>query len=181
MLKFVLDTNCVIDLEESRSDASHLEILIEEWKNGNVGLAIVAVSASENQQGGDANQNYSQFQTKLENAGLSGVYELLPIGKLDVFFWDHFLCSNDEMEQLEQSIRNILFPNTTTTPSEEITANSKWRNQMCDTLVAWACSYHGWDSLVTNDQNFHKKSEDLKQFGINKILTPEQAVKIAKS
>lgn len=55
MNRFTLDTNCIIDLEENRPSAEYVRVIVEAWKNGRIALAVVAVSASENQKFGTAN------------------------------------------------------------------------------------------------------------------------------
>ncbi len=178
MRKLTLDTNCIIDLEENRPNAEHVRSLVSTWKNRRLKLAVVAVSASENQRGGIASRDFAAFETKLDNAGLAGVHHLLPLAIWDVFYWDHALWSGDEMERLEAEIRGILFPNIQATPPADINENSRWRNQLCDVLVAWSCIYHKWDCLVTNDKNFHDQKHELKQAGLRKVLYPVDAVRL---
>ena len=96
MIRMTLDTNCIIDLEEQRPDSKYLVEIIDAWRNGKVNLAVVAVSASENQPGGQVNETYKQFQEKLASVGLAGVTELLPLAYWDVFYWDHALWSSEE-------------------------------------------------------------------------------------
>ena len=83
--KFTLDTNCIIDLEENRANAEHVRSLVNAWKNGQIELAVVAVSASENQKGGTASRDFTAFEAKLDDVGLAGVHHLLPLAKWDVF------------------------------------------------------------------------------------------------
>ncbi len=101
--KVALDTNCLIDLEENRPDAHHVRTLIGAWKKGQVELAVVAVSASENQPSGIASRDSGVFEEKLNTVGLAGVQHLLPLAMWDVFYWDHALWSSAEMEALEVS------------------------------------------------------------------------------
>jgi hypothetical protein len=176
--KFTLDTNCIIDLEENRPNAQHVRSLISAWKNGRVELAVVAVSASENQKGGAASRDFTVFETKLGNVGLGGVHHLLPLAIWDVFYWDHALWSCDEMEKLASEIRGILFPHIKATPPANIDENSPWRNQLCDVLVAWSCIYHKWDCLVTSDKNFHDHKDELKKLGLREVLYPEDAARL---
>ncbi|MGA3094207.1 MAG: hypothetical protein ABSD79_02330 [Dehalococcoidales bacterium] len=176
MNKFTLDTNCIIDLEQNRPDATHLRKLTEKWKNGRIELAVVAVSASENQQGGTANRSFSAFEEKLKRAGLVGVHHLLPLAKWDVFYWDHALWSSAEMEKLEFEIRHILFPGVQLQPPEDVEQNSTWRNQLCDVLVAWSHAFHKWDYLVTRDSNFHTHKDELRQLGVKDVVYPKDAV-----
>jgi hypothetical protein len=175
MGKVVLDTNCIIDLEENRPDARSLRSLIAAWKSNRLDLAVVAVSASENQPSGIASNSFDVFETKLKNAGLAGVQELMPLAKWDVFYWDHALWSSPDMEALESKIRAVLFPAIPTAPSTSIDKNSTWRNQMCDVLVAWSCIHHNWPCLVTRDKNFHNHRIELAALGLEKILYPSDA------
>jgi len=176
MLKLVVDTNCIIDLEENRSDAGNLRALIVAWKNNQLDLAVVAVSASENQPGGTASRSFDVFETKVKNAGLAGAQELMPLAIWDVFYWDHALWSSPEMEALESRIRTVLFPGIATVPPTNIEENSKWRNQMCDVLVVWSCIHHNWLRLVTRDRNFHDNRTELAALGLSEILYPADAV-----
>src|SRR5260370_40875468 len=114
--RLVLDTNCIIDLEENRPDALHLRKLIAAWKRGKIRLAAVAVSASENQPNGVARQDFADFETKLANAGLAGVDHLLPLGVWDFCYWDHSLWTSDDMAELESRIREVLFPGIQPSP-----------------------------------------------------------------
>lgn len=176
--QFTLDTNCIIDLEENRTDAHHIRTLIAAWEDGRVLLAVVAVSASENQLGGNASRDFGAFEAKLNNVGLTGVHHLLPLAIWDVFYWDHTLWSSDEMERLESQIRSILFPGIPTAPPTNIDENSVWRNQMCDVLVAWSCIHHEWEYLVTRDKNFHDHKHELARLGLRRILYPADAAQL---
>jgi hypothetical protein len=173
--KVALDTNCLIDLEENRPHACHVRALIAAWKRGQLELAVVAVSASENQPSGTASQDFGVFEAKLNAVGLAGIHHLLPLAIWDVFYWDHALWSSSEMQALEQKIRAILFPGIATTPTANVNENSVWRNRMCDVLVAWSCIHHGWGSLVTRDSNFHDHKSELAALGLGEVLYPADA------
>ncbi len=173
--KVALDTNCLIDLEENRPDVRHVRTLIEAWKKGAIKLAVVAVSASENQPNGTASLDFGMFEAKLNNVGLAGVHHLNPLAIWDVFYWDHALWSSAEMEALELKIRGILFPGISTAPPVNVNENSVWRNHMCDVLVAWSCIHHGWESLVTRDKNFHDHKAELAALGLREVLYPADA------
>jgi hypothetical protein len=173
--KLALDTNCLIDLEENRPDAHHVRTLIGAWKKEQVELAVVAVSASENQPGGIASQDFGVFEAKLDNLGLAGVHYLLPLAIWDVVYWDHALYSSAEMEAMESKIRGILFPGIPTAPPTNIDENSAWRNRMCDVLVAWSCIHHQWECLVTRDKNFLDHHVELAALGLREVLCPADA------
>ena len=178
MNKFTLDTNCIIELEENRPNAEHLRKLVKAWTNGQIELAVVAVSASENQKSGTAHGDFSAFEEKFVNIGLDGAQHLLPLAIWDVCYWDHALWPDNEMERLESEIRGILFPNIPVKPSEKIEHNSQWRNNLCDILIAWSHALHQWDYLVTDDKNFHDHKDELKKMGINEVLNPKEAAQL---
>lgn len=176
MSRVVLDTNCIIDLEEDRADAPHLRALVAEWKAGHIELAVVAVSASENQPDGAASRSYDVFVTKLQRAGLSGVHELLPPAIWGVFYWDHALWTSPEMVASADRIRAVLFPGLPVVLPASADVTSRWRNQLCDVFVAWSCIHHGWPCLITRDKNFHDHGRELAALGLTDVLSPAAAV-----
>lgn len=180
MKSFTLDHNCIIDLEEGRSAASYLEELKLLWSAGIIELAIVSVSASENQPSGQALSSHAEFRARLGRVGLADIRELYPIGIWDLGYWDHMLWASETTEKQVYDIKNILFPNVQHAPPADPSANSKWRNQMCDVLVAWAHGYYQLDYLVTSDRNFHVKKDMLSKYGIHRVVTPEDALSMAR-
>lgn len=180
MHKFALDTNCIIDLEESRPDAIFVREIVQTWRAGRIELAVVAVSASENQKKGTASGNFLEFERKLENVGLAGAEHLLPLMKWDLFYWDHSLWANEEMEGLATAIQGILFPNEKLDPPDNIEKNSIWRNRQCDVLTAWAVAFHKWDCLVTSDGNFHDHKAALRELGVMEIMRPKEAAQLCR-
>ena len=181
MQTFTLDTNCIIDLEENRPNACHIIDLRGLWNDGKVDLAVVSVSASENQKSGQAMPDYATIERKLRGVGLEHARELAPVGLYDFGYWDHVLWGDDKTDAEIDEIRNILFPGSNGKPPTDIELNSRWRNETCDVLVAWAHRHHRSDHLVTNDTNFHKKASGLNALGIASILTPQQAVGVANA
>ena len=181
MKKFTLDTNCIIDLEEDRPDAVFVREIIKAWKSRRIELAVVAVSASENQKRGTANSHFSEFEQKIDRVGLSGTVQLLPLMKWDIYYWDHALWSDDEMEALAIAIQNVLFPNSNFALPQDIEKNSSWRNKQCDILTAWSHAFHKWDYLVTRDQNFHDRKVALKSLGVPEIVHPKEAALLCRT
>jgi hypothetical protein len=72
-MKLVIDTNCIIDLEEHRKDYDDLMKILSKWKDGSIDLGVVAISASENQKGGYVSKTFKDFENKLLAAGLQEV------------------------------------------------------------------------------------------------------------
>lgn len=64
--KYTLDTNCIIDIEENRPGAVHIKRLLTAYRKQEIDLAVVAISASENQPGGGTNRNFTDFEEKLK-------------------------------------------------------------------------------------------------------------------
>jgi hypothetical protein len=181
MLKLTLDTNCIIDLEEDRPDAVFVREIVQAWKDGKIDLAVVAVTASENQSSGAVSETYADFEMKIEKVGLGGVEQLLPMMLWDVFYWDHALWADEEMDALATAIQRVLFPNMDLDPPENIDRNSSWRNKQCDVLTAWSHAFHKWDYLVTRDTNFHKRKEALRSIGVAEIIHPKDAVLLCRA
>lgn len=169
--RYTLDTNCIIDLEENRPDAESLRKMIADHGSGAISLAVVAISASENQRGGTPAWSYTTFEEKLKTAGLGHLEQILPMAYWDVAYWDHSIWDGDPV--LERKIHDILFPGE---PIEQPEAVSfpvkKWLNHKCDVQLMWAHIYHDRDIFVTRDDNFHSKANALLDIGLRGIIRP---------
>ena len=175
-MKYTLDTNCIIDLEENRPDSIYLKKLIFRKRNKEIELMVVAISASENQPGGRESNNFDEFLLKLEAANLQDVEIILPMAYWDVAFWDKAIWADAPgAEELEVKIHNILFPGTPIEkPKIADYSEKKWRNNKSDVQIAWSHIYHGQDILVTRDENFHKNADALRSIGLKKIIRPKE-------
>jgi len=173
VLRYTLDTNCIIDLEERRPSASSLKMMLGDHTAGKIHLAIVAISASENQPCGTSSNNYSVFEGKLKAIGLGHLDQLFPMFYWDVGFWDRFIWDGDP--KLERKIHEILFPGEPIAKPQDFGFSEKiWRNHKCDVQVAWSHIYYGRDVLVTRDNNFHNNADKLRSIGLNKIIRPDE-------
>ena len=177
-MKLVIDTNCIIDLEEHRKDYDDLMKILSKWKDGSIDLGVVAISASENQKGGYVSKTFKDFENKLSNAGLQGVEILSPMLYWGVGYWDHALWVDESMKALENKIHEVLFPGTPIeSPVGDERTIMKWRNNKCDVQLVWALIHHKWEILVTNDGNFHRKAKQLLPLGVKNVLSPCEAAK----
>ena len=181
MRKFTLDYNCIFDLEEARPNGIFVQEIVQAWKDKKIELAVVAVSASENQKSGASNQSFTEFESKIEKIGLAGVEQLLPMMIWDVFYWDHALWADEDMERLAMAIQGVLFPNSNLEPPEVTSVNSSWRNKQCDILTAWTHAFHKWDYFVTRDKNFHTHKSALCELGVKEIIHPKDAALLCQS
>lgn len=188
MVRFTLDTNCLIDVEEGRADGPYIRELVSRNGNG-ITVAVSAIGASERQRNGGYAQSFSEFQHKLNAIGFGGLELLLPLAYMDVCFWDHCVMA-DEADSLERNIHNVLFPkieflwinyaNARGLPVDAI--DKKWRNAKCDVLGLWCHIRHDGDVFVTSDSNFHAatKQGKLKDIGAGTIAYPKDALEGSK-
>ena len=181
------DTNCLIDLEEDGTNASHLHRIVEEAIAGRVNLRTVAVSASERKPDGTYAGNFSEFQAKLAGVGLEGFEILPPLSYWGVTFWGRSLWGGDQSVNRARSIHEVLFPESPFEYREyceklgvDLEApgpDRKWRNRLCDTLALWTHLHFGGGVFVTSDGNFHKPSKRaaLVNLGAKLIQRPADA------
>lgn len=108
-LTFTLDTNCIIDLDDSRPNALHVRRLVEAHPS-RADVAYVAISASEKQKSGTQLGNFSLFKKRLVSLGTGDLTELVPMMYLDVCYLDHGYLVGPEMHELERAISAVLFP-----------------------------------------------------------------------
>jgi hypothetical protein len=195
MLSLSLDTNCVIALDEVRNDpTSHragearaVRALIKAHTDRKADVALIAISASERQKDNGRLENFSTFQERLASLGLGYLKLLHPMMYFDVTFWDASLWSDEEMQVLERSIHEILFPNIPFLWSDYCAANGldstaetrdrKWKNAKCDVQAFWSHAWRKRDVFVTSDDNFHKelKKRQLTALAGGHIERPESA------
>jgi hypothetical protein len=188
--RFTLDTNCLIAIDEGRSAAAAVRTLADSHTEGLADVAVVAMSASENQQGGYRLRNFSGFQSRLTALGLNHLNIVLPMAYFDISFLDHCLLTDGSMLALERKIHSILFPSVqflwqdhwrdmAINPPPEL-PDRKWRNCKCDVQAVWSHIYSGRDVFVTSDKNFHKddKKAALVALGAGRIEYPEAAVSL---
>ena len=184
-MRFTLDTNCLIDVEEGRPDGTYIREIVSRHGNG-INVAVSAIGASERQRNGGYARNFSDFQKKLNAIGFGDLELLLPLAYMDICFWDHCVMA-DEADTLERDIHNVLFPNieflwidyanARGLPVDSLDKN--WRNAKCDVLGLWCHIKHGGGVFVTSDGNFHAatKQGTLSALGAGTIACPKDALK----
>ena len=188
MLRFTLDTNCIIDLDAKQRNAESIRNLVRAHESGHAKVAVVAASASERQQGGTQLQHFQEFQNRIASLGLAKLDILKTLFYWDVGYWDWSLEMEPRFALLEQSIHDILFPSVECQwsdfcrsrglDSEAVPKNSVWLNKKCDVLAMWSHMHYEHDIFVTSDENFHgeKKKSDLLILGAGRIEYPWNAV-----
>jgi hypothetical protein len=107
---FTLDYNCLLAVANNEPAAGAVRALAEAHATSRADVAVVAISASENQQGGLCFQNFAEFQARVVSWGLGHLNVVLPMVYFDISFWDQSLLADEAMVKLENEIHSILFP-----------------------------------------------------------------------
>ena len=186
MMKFTLDTNCIIDVAEERPAAGHVRCLLAASQAGAIDLALVASSAAERQKSGEFLASISVFRQRCEALGFGGLELLPPIARWDMSFWDHALCAGPGHAAREEAIYRCLFPSSPCAWEDFAAAKGadkddrasppyhRWRNQMLDAQAFWAHEHAGRDVFVTSDRRFLKLMGN-DGFAGAMVKTPEDA------
>jgi hypothetical protein len=181
---FTLDTNCLIDIEKNRPAAVAVRMLADAHAAGTADVAVIAMSASENQKDGQLLRNFAEFQGYLATLHLAHLNIIDPMMRWDLFFWDHaFWGDDDAMLDLERQIDSILFPNEQSWEDHcrdkgidpESNPTGKWRNHRCDVQAIWSHMHSQRQVFVTSDRNFHRKKAGLIGLGAGRIEYPDDA------
>ena len=180
MKTFTLDTNCIIDVAQSRPDKSHILALRDAHCTGTVNVAVVGISASEKQMSGAYLSTFAAFQAELQSCGLDSLDMLKPVGYWDITFWGWCVWSNPALIALEQAIHAAMFPGSQFELADHIARSAKtehnakveWRNQKCDVLALASHVANRRDVFVTRDADFNAARSVS---GVGQIVRPDQA------
>ena len=187
MTAFTLDTNCLLAIDESRAEAADIRALANAHEAGQADVAVVAISASENQQDGGTIQDFDDFSARISALGL-GHLEILPsLSYWDITFWGRSLWADADSVALDKSIHAILFPNVEFTWQDYCRVNGlnpqarpsgRWRNCKCDVLALWSHIHFTRDVFITSDEKFHAvtKKAALIALGAKRIETPASSL-----
>jgi predicted nucleic acid-binding protein len=189
--RLTLDTNCLVDVAESRPDATHVLELVRLHRQGVVRLSVTGVSAAEARPGGGYIRNVSAYLEFLAEIGLSDLPLLKPIGVVGLTYLDWYLAGDEASEVMRGAIRSVLFPDlppyaaycemSGLDPTAEM--EPKYRNKELDVMHLWTHILHKGDAFVTRDRNFHRasKRQALKLLGAKRIMAPPEAVMFARA
>ncbi len=188
MPNVTLDTNCIIELEENRSEAPYIRTLICLHNDKQINLRVVGISASERKPNGTYASNFAEFKRKITAVGLGHVEILKPMGRVGVTYWDWCVAGDQQMIRLQRRIFEILFTKIEYEYKEfcrqrridpnNCKMDAEYRNAMCDVVALWSHIYYGGGIFVTEDSNFHKKSKNSKlmALGAGGIVRAKEAV-----
>ncbi|HXV80308.1 MAG TPA: hypothetical protein VEG60_10555 [Candidatus Binatia bacterium] len=189
-VRFTLDTNCIIDVEEGRPSAPFLRELVALHGKSGINVAVSAIGASERQRAGGYASSFSEFRKKLKAVGFDSLELLAPLAYWDITYLDHCVLG-DENDTLERDIHEVLFPGieflkvdyAKARGIDADTVDTQWRNAKCDVLTMWCHIRHGGGVLVTSDMNFHSegKRDKLQALGAGTVALPSVALAVAKN
>jgi hypothetical protein len=181
MVRYTLDTNCIIAMEESRLEASALMTLVERLRLGTVIVQITAIAAAERQRSGISLERFDDFRARIAALGLGEAVFLRPPMYAGLCFADYRIVHEDEFLSQERAIHEVIFSST---PFEidgsEHPVGSKqwlrWLNAKCDVLTMWCHLHYRGGVLVSSDENFHAGSKHLRllSMGAGSIVRPNE-------
>ena len=185
-LKFTLDTNCIIDVDEDRPSAEYIKQIVDAHQKNLTDVAVPYIGASERQKNHGYHATSTDFDLRLARLGLDHLKVLQPMAYFDVTFLDGSLLSDGPMIALERQVHSILFSHIEFDYQnyckkkgiDELPVDSKWRNVKCDVQAMWCHLHYTRNIFITSDQNFHRKAAQLSAIGAGRILFPETAAKL---
>jgi hypothetical protein len=155
MPKLLLDTNCLIDLDEDRQPrAGHLREIIA-LQGEETLLSVAAISASENPKGDLPPKSWSDFEQLLARVGIPDIEVLNPMAYFDVSFFGHALWVGPPMQELEREVHEALAPEVAMDDRSDL---RRWRNVKCDVQLVWCALWHGVDVLITGDGKLRQRA-----------------------
>lgn len=187
VVRFTLETNCLIAVAEGEPDAVSIRALLARHAAGTAVVQLTATSAAERQPDGTQLDNFSFFQEKVDAAGLGHLEILLPIALVDFAYLDWCVFASDDDDELLAKIHNVLFPSRSFERADAVPdnlvgaeldkADRKWRNHVLDVLALHCHIRSGNDVFVTSDENFLKATKvgPLVKLGAGAILRPADA------
>lgn len=191
-MKLTLDWNCIIEVEENRSQAAAVRDLISLHRNGQLEVALLAASASENSKSKRFPGSAALFVERVSALGWSDLPLVLMPGVYGLSYFDFcFYVEDDEKFQNDMGAlwkviapkipRRIVdnFPEGIILSDDGIQSEYlwKWRNAWCDVVSAYSHIYFGRDVFVTNNiKDFQNNAEELSVLGMRCIASPIKAI-----
>ena len=164
MITAMLDTNCLIDLEQGRQPhAEQLRQVVAAWRRGEFELVVAAITASENARPG-GEPSFETFEELRKRAGVADARLLPPMMIWEITYWGEALWTDEESRGLEAKVHAILAPGLA---MDDRTDPYRWLNVKCDVQLVWTAIWHRVDVLVTRDGDILKKADALADLGAN--------------
>jgi len=191
-VKFTLDWNCVIEVEEDQPQAVSVRALVDAHRSKRIEVALLATSASENTKSRVFPCSAELFLQRVARQGWQDL-PLVPMPAIsDLSFWDHayYVDDDEEFDRMYDALWAVMASNIASDPEKHLCegqtfnddaihseALAKWRNAWCDVMSAYTHIHERRDVFVTNNtKDFQDKREALAVLGMRCIATPAEAV-----
>lgn len=189
-MKLTLDWNCVIEVEEQRPQARFVSELVFLHRAGDVEVALLAASASENSKSKRFPGSASLFFKRIRALGwmdipLVPMPAIIGLSYLDCCF---IVGDGEEYRRDMDALWNVIAPKVPRRISEYLLPGMslpdamiqsealwRWRNAWCDVVSAYSHIHAGRDVFITNNtKHFQKNFEKLADLGMRRISTPSE-------
>jgi len=191
-MKFSLDWNCVIEVEESRPQAQYVLGLVELHKRGEIEVGVFAASASENNSSRRFPGSAATFLRRIEALGRSSLPVIPMPAVWGLSYWDFCYYVDDSFDAEMSNLWKVINPNLSygiennlpegTELTDELVQSkllSKWRNCWCDVVSAYSHIHEQRDVFVTNNtRDFQRNDARLFKLGMKRIATPKVAFEL---
>lgn len=196
-MKLTFDWNCVIEVENDQPQANAVSDLVAAHRKGELKVAVLAASASENTKSKEMPQTATHFQDRLDNLGWSDL-PLVPVPCVIglIFIGSSFpIDDGPKFERKIDELWQIIAPSIPREPKDNFPdamsiddnwlqskALSKWRNAWCDVISAYSHIHAKRDIFVTNNlKDFQKHSRKLASLGMKHISSADNTVSLITS
>ncbi len=187
-MKLTLDWNCVIEVEEDRPQASNVRDLVEAHRRGEIEVALLAASASENTKSMRFPGNARVFKQRIAQLGWDDLPLVLVPGIIGLSYWDCcFVVGDAEVFKRDMdALWAVIAPKVPRRPSGHLSQGqalddaaiqseglAKWRNSWCDVISAYSHIHAERDIFVTNNtRDFQDNALALASLGMRNISAP---------
>lgn len=195
-MRLTLDWNCVIEVEEKRSQAACVLELIDRHQKGQFEVALLAASASENMRSRCFPGSANLFVERVAALGWTDL-PLVPmpaVWGLSYFDFSYWVEDGDQFERDMDALWQAMAPNVAKDPAGHLAAGTslnddtiqsehlqKWRNTWCDVVSAYSHIQEGRGIFVTNNtRDFQRNAEKLAALGMRDIATPSEALSMVQ-
>lgn len=191
-MKFTLDWNCIIEVEEHQPQAAAVIGLVKAHRRCEIEVALLAASASENMKSRRFPGNAIFFQKRILALGWQDL-PIVPMPAIEgLSYWDfcYYVGDGEKFERDMDAIWCVIAPKIARNPAQHLPTGtkltsetiqskdlSKWRNTWCDVISAYSHIHEGRDVFVTNNtRDFQRNYSQLSHLGMRYIYTPAEAI-----
>lgn len=193
-MKLTLDWNCIIEVEENRSQAQYVRELVIRHRDGQFEVALLAASASENLRSKRFPGSANAFTERVSALGWSDLPLVRMPGVQGLSFvnFSYLVGDGEKFKRDMDALWQAIAPRVPRNPCDHLPSGmeycngtlqseelSKWRNTWCDVVSAYSHIQERRDIFVTNNtRDFQKNRDKLSALGMRIIATPAETVSL---